>query len=280
MSGTGKFKICKYATLILLMLLASSSRIHAYQYQNISQFSDCVSNTPIAACSAFKMDMPVLHQSSSQLALVKQDSNLINLNKKNYQKKIILFHQIQGNKNKNVVYNLSSKPTLGEIISNKKFFLESPKSKKTFLFKKIISDTFLLHLANVTFSQQILSSFYLLFYKKNISFVKTFIFFIKQEKLFSNNYYQNFCDRPEKKKPKSIIIHGSIFALNYKVGNKVFLSCDLKNDNLSCGDQGFITRVTKNSNKISVSFVLGQPLKSLQFREKLNSIVSIFVLEI
>lgn len=137
---------------------------------------------------------------------------------------------------------------------------------------------FLLHLANVTFSQQILSSFYLLFYKKNISFVKTLIFFIKQEKFFSNNYYQNFCDKLKKEKQKSIIIHGSIFALNYKVGNKVFLTCDLKKNNLSCGDQGFITRVTKNTNKISVSFVLGQPLKPFQFREELHSIVSIFLL--
>lgn len=110
------------------MLLALSARVQAYQ--NISSFSGYVASTSIAACSTSKMDSPVLYQSSLQRGSVKQNSNLLNLNKKNYRKKTILLYQTQDNKNKNVLYNLSAKPTFGEIISNKNnknFFLEATK---------------------------------------------------------------------------------------------------------------------------------------------------------
>jgi hypothetical protein len=169
----------------------------------------------------------VVDEFSLQLTSIQQNSNLINLNKKNYRKKIILLQQSQNNKNKNVIYNVSAKPTLGEIIFKQKLLLKSnllvkPKKSTTpVVLKKIVCDVFLLNLVKKTFSQDIVSSFYLLFYKKNITFVKTFVLFRTQEKVFSNTYFQNFyqnsCERPEKKNQNLLLSMGRFMHLTIKL---------------------------------------------------------------
>ena len=270
-------KIAALLAIIMVPFLISLKPAHAYQRK--STFSTyVVEATTISICET-NQDI-IDEKSHSAVQISEINSNF----ETNYTKKIIFNNVKQNIKNKNLVHNLSQKPVFSQLRMSSNLALETNNSNTLFFF----------YLINLHFAQKILSAFYLCLNNKTILSLQLINCFISQNKVYLKNktllslqlisgvlnQNKNSCDTPEVKKPKFISIRGTISALNYKIGKKVFLSCDLKNHNLSCGDEGFITSVIKKSNIISVSFLLGQPLKPLDFREKLNSVVHIFVLEV
>ena len=268
-------EIATLLALVIVTFLISVKSASAYQVR------PSFATYAVETLSICETSQNILNEKShSAVEISKINSNF----ETNYTKKILFNDAKQNIKNKNVVHNVSQKPVFSQLRMSQNLKVKTNKSKTIFF----------LYLVHFNFAQKIVSAFYLCLNNKTIVSLQLISCFISQNKVCLKNQTilslqlirgiidqnKNSCDRPKAKKPKFISIRGSIIALNYKIGNKVFLSCDLKNHNLSCGDEGFITSVTKKSNIICVSFLLGQPLKPLDFREKLNSVVNIFVLEV
>jgi hypothetical protein len=119
---------------------------------------------------------------------------------------------------------------------------------------------------------------------KNIVSLQFITGFINQTQISYNkpdtknsNFYKNFGDKSDRKKRKSVIITDSILAYFYKTNDQVFLTRDIKQYGLYTGNIGTIISLKDNTNQISVSFELGQPLISVQFRNQLNKLVTMFV---
>ena len=274
-------KIIKFATLSVLILLVSSAPVNAYP--NIPKFTEYIAGIPVVVCFPYKMSTPVLkakNQFSSEILPIKQNSNLLNLNRKNYREKVTFTDKKQNNKNQNVIYNFSNKRALHETIPNHKLLIETQKSKSNFLLKKTIFNLFFLNVVNLTFSRQIVSAFYLVFNNQSILILKTTSCFLKQDQIFFNNFYQTYFDKKIKQKPKYIIITESLRSIGYKVNDKLILTCDSKKHNLHSGDVGEITSINEKTNKVSVLFLVGQPVKSLQFRKSLNNLVNLFARQV
>lgn len=257
-------KIVKLATIILFVLLASSSSVNAYQHNsNFPTYSYTV-DAKISTFPICKTNSHLLHNKyESTLKISTLNSNL----ETNYNKKTIFNYLKQNNKIKNLVHNSPRKPFFNEIISSQNLALDTIKSKNLCL----------LYLINLEFSKKILSAFYLCLNNQTILSLQLITFFINQNKVSLSNFYKTSCDKRQRQKPKSVVITDSIISLNYKVGDKVFLTCDLKKYNLNTGNEGVIIFVTKKTNIISVEFIVGQALKPLHFRKKLNTLVSVFV---
>lgn len=105
------------------------------------------------------------------------------MNRKNYAEKITFTYKKQNNKNKNVIYNLSNKRTLGQTIATQKLLIETKQLNSNFLLNKTIFNLVLFNAVNLIVSRKLLSAFYQLFNKKIILILTTTSFVTKQKKL-------------------------------------------------------------------------------------------------
>lgn len=256
-------KIAKLLALVLVTFLISSSR-SANAYQTSPSFFSVAVEATTSICETSQDIVDDKSQSVIQTSQINYNSELYS------NKKITLQQPFQKTKTKNLVHNLSKKRLLSEILLVENSELETTKLKNLGV----------LYLVNLQISQKILSSFFLSLNTQTILRLQLINLVINQNKFFWGNFYKDFLDSPEKEKEKSVSITAPIIVLNYKTGDKVLLTCNVKKHNLHTGDEGIITSVIENTNKIRVAFKVGQRLKPLDFRKQLENIVSIFVKQV
>lgn len=283
----------KIATLLALVLAASliSCSRTAAAYQVSPTSSSYGVEATISICETNQGIFDEKSQSAIQISKINYNSEI------NYNKNITLEYPLQNTNTKNLVYNLSKKRSLSQILLLENSALKTTKSENLCV----------LHLVNLKLSQKILSAFYSSFNNKTILSLQLMSCFISQNQVFLQiknrlslqllsrlnlrlslrlslrlisrfaNKNRNSCDEREREERKSITMTHSIFAYFYKINDQVFLTRDIKEYGLYTGNIGRITSIIDNTNKISVLFELKQPLSSVQFRNQLNKLVTMFV---
>lgn len=249
-------KIAKLLALVLVAFLISRQTAAAYQIR--------------PASSSYGIEATISICETNQDILDEKSELAIQMSKINYNKKITLENSLQNTKNKNLVYNLSKKRSLRQIINLEDLSPETTTSQKLCV----------LYLVSLKFSQKMVSAFFLSLNTQTILRLQLINLVINQNKFFWGNFYKNSLDSPEKEKEKSVSITAPIIVLNYKTGDKVLLTCNVKKHNLHTGDEGIITSVIDQTNKIRVALQVGQELKPLDFRKQLENVVSIFVKQV
>lgn len=112
---------------------------------------------------------------------------------------------------------------------------------------------------------------------KSILILKIASCVIEQNKVFIKDFYENYVEEEEQQKEEEyVVIKESLRAIGYKLNDKIVLTCDIKKHNLYTGNIGTITAINYYTNKVSVKFLLKQPLKPLNYRRSLNNLINIF----